>query len=138
MWSHYADGHAGLCLEFQVFRKLGIPLDVTYADEFPIVNFLTDSDRKQMEANLLTKAARWSSECEWRIINTDDGFGLRSFAPEILTGIIFGCRMPQADRDLVRQWVAAGPARPEFYEAIARADTFDLDVVPLAASESVG
>lgn len=60
MWSFYADNHRGVCLGF-LHRKgpLGPAHAVKYSTTFPSVEFLRDTDRRKMEANLLTKADGW-------------------------------------------------------------------------------
>ena len=35
----------------------------------------------QMEANLLTKAAAWKHDAEWRVIDTNDGPGYQAVQP---------------------------------------------------------
>ena len=42
MWSHYASGHTGVCLQFEYApgrEFFGLALPVSYADEFPDVTF---------------------------------------------------------------------------------------------------
>lgn len=131
MWSHYGDSHRGFCLEFETTTGLGIPLDVSYSVDFPRVDFLRDSDRRQMEANLLTKAAVWSYEREWRILDTNEGPGVRQFPPEMLSGVVFGCKMTEEDRAAVHGWVESGPTSPKFYEAVIKEDSYSLEVLPL-------
>lgn len=91
MWSHYADGHKGFCIEYgfskscEALKELLI-LPVVYSKErikFPWrVAFATnkEDERIKQEAaytmllSLLTKDEVWSYENEWRIIilNTNE------------------------------------------------------------------
>jgi hypothetical protein len=100
---------------------------VVYAPEFPIISF-TDSAKSQA-AILLTKAAHWCYEKEWRILA--DRSGLVPFNPVSLSGVVFGCRMPETDRRSVRQWIAAGKSRPRLYEAVISDQSYSLAVRPL-------
>ncbi|HEV3456394.1 MAG TPA: DUF2971 domain-containing protein [Thermoanaerobaculia bacterium] len=144
MWSHYGAGHSGVCLEFETdFGEEGAPsarslpgsdnapgpVRVAYSSTFPSVGFF-ESNERQVQAILLTKAERWSYEREWRIIDFK-GPGLRHFDPWRLSGIIFGCRMIETDRKAIKEWIEAGPTRPRLYEASIAAGSYSLDVRPL-------
>jgi Protein of unknown function (DUF2971) len=152
MWSHYASGHCGLCLEFET--DLGedgtpspissqasspvapSPMSVSYSSTFPLVGFF-DSDERQVKDILLTKAERWSYEREWRMIDYN-GPGLRKFDPRKLSGVIFGCRMPGADRNAIKEWIEAGPTRPRLYEAAIAKASYLLEVRPLEEHRGPG
>lgn len=138
MWSYYADGHTGLCLQFEHVVSFGVAHDVTYAQVFPQVSFLRDSARRQMEANLLTKAAQWVDEREWRIIDYERGPGLRKLSPQVVSGVIFGCRMPKEDRELVANWITAGPFNPDLYEAMIKEGEYALEIRRLSNGALLG
>ncbi|MBM3531066.1 MAG: DUF2971 domain-containing protein, partial [Alphaproteobacteria bacterium] len=82
MWSHYADCHKGVVLEFRCLPHLdsamGAAQAVTYSKEMPtlfdeefLVNLLagrTMMDPAEIaKKQILTKADRWSYEKEWRL-----------------------------------------------------------------------
>lgn len=91
MWSHYAEGHKGFCIEYD-FSKSGeelkelLILPVVYSKErikFPWrVAFATNKENERIKReaaytmllSLLTKDEVWSYENEWRIIalNTNE------------------------------------------------------------------
>jgi hypothetical protein len=50
------------------------------------------------------------------------------YPQELLTGVIFGCMMPDHLRRLVRQWAAEGNCRVAFFEARPKAGQFGLDI----------
>lgn len=140
MWSHYAGGHAGVCLQFEncvglVDVPKGVPLDVSYSEERPIIEILNDSSRSQAVATLLTKASPWSHEGEWRIVN-EGGAGVHQFAPEFLSGVIFGLRTSEENRRTVQEWIAAGPTKPHLYEAHVSPGRFALEIVRLEETVS--
>lgn len=85
MWSHYADGHKGFCIEYDFNQECDaskelLILPVVYSKErmkFPwnVVLAVDKEDEKiKMEAaqtmilSLLTKDEVWSYENEWRVI----------------------------------------------------------------------
>jgi hypothetical protein len=109
MWSHYADNHLGICLEFGVdnplFRQA---LQVLYASEYPL--WITHEFEAKPDRGIemiLTKAEEWRYEKEFRLISLrpgpkahwlrahDDFFSL---PPGALKSVIVGC---EADYDAV-------------------------------------
>ena len=78
MWSHYADGHKGLCLEFETIidamhaysMLFGSAIEVTYSEERPILNILKRGEPMEYQKALLTKSNHWNYEKEWRIVNS--------------------------------------------------------------------
>ena len=82
MWSHYADGHKGFCIEYDfsgseeaILSK--IPFPVFYSDDRPLVPWKAalDNSKKNIEEasrklmiGLLTKDKAWKYENEWRIL----------------------------------------------------------------------
>jgi hypothetical protein len=101
MWSHYADKHQGICLEFSSDNPLiRLARPVHYRKEYP--EWTPQSYGPESEANaldlVLTKAMDWCYEREWRIIATslegptklyNDSF--IKLPPGALSAIIIGC-----------------------------------------------
>lgn len=82
MWSHYAEGHSGICIEYN-FKELGpntsqtrILYPVIYTDEiFDATQYLIDPIKKGHRYNNLfgiypsiSKSNEWEYEREWRTI----------------------------------------------------------------------
>lgn len=73
MWSHYANGHKGMCLEFDTsYEPFNRAFNVNYSNEFPsvsIVKLLMDSREISLTEEtlkpLLTKYTAWKYEKEW-------------------------------------------------------------------------
>lgn len=109
MWSHYADGHRGFCLEFDTsvppFNKA---LEVHYVDAPPVLNPVDvlvdgpsdDPDNDLLRAFVLTKARCWSYEQEWRLMHAEPSkrYG---YGDGPLTGIYFGAEMDHAHKDII-------------------------------------
>lgn len=155
MWSHYAEGHKGVCLEFQF--KLGefgdVPignrfapvcaLPVCYAEEFPDFDFVeysisckrNEAARLQfLKTIFLTKAMAWKYEQEYRIIDLPprrgiQRYGCRGFSPTSLTGIIFGCRIEEQGKEEIRTLASARQPRPRLYQAKVKPCEFALEIV---------
>lgn len=69
MWSHYADGARGACIEFDA--NLGMFLaaqQVHYSDQEPVINRLTDSHDEILKKSMFIKGTHWAYEQEWRIV----------------------------------------------------------------------
>lgn len=130
MWSHYANNHQGYCLEFEAADHtpvFGTAQEVKYSTDFPVVDFFNTPNEEQVDLIFLTKFAGWSYENEWRIIDHMSGPGAHEYPPELLRGVIFGIRMPEADRAKIRAWVDKRDHPVKFYEA--RQDSHQFKVV---------
>jgi hypothetical protein len=76
LWSHYGGDHRGLCLEFDTSSPWLSKLHkVRYTDEIPEFNVADElgGENSRIVEPLLTKAACWSYEEEWRAIHHTAG-----------------------------------------------------------------
>jgi hypothetical protein len=134
MWSHYSDSHTGICLEltFQTLEKLH---EVRYSDVRPQFFFadVREQDRDDERyrngiiSTLTTKASHWAYEKECRGIDFG-GPGEREMPDGMLSGIIFGCRTSDADKQTVRDWVASAGRNVTFSQAVQRDGAFAVDI----------
>ena len=103
MWSYYANGHKGYCIEYSAedflkcFRQFLLP--VSYQDE--TINAFSIYSRNGFNPSyelairtIITKSTEWSSENEWRLIKTiprckAPGLECKSPTP---TAIYLGCQ----------------------------------------------
>jgi len=102
MWSHYADGHKGLCLEFDTnyipFDDVSKVHHVKYRNAYPVISpvaFLTEPIESLTP--LITKSEEWCYENEWRIILQQPERTEFIYDPKALTAIYFGCSMLKED-----------------------------------------
>ncbi len=115
MWSHYADKHKGLCLEFDGSSNcifFGEAQPVEYEDYTPIP--LREDSNRQVTRAILTKSKHWSYEREYRIFRPGIAGHKLNYPVELLTGIIFGCMMPEKIRETIKQWATQGGCRVAF------------------------
>ena len=129
MWSHYACSHSGVCLQFRVvvdppFFTPAMP--VTYTRDLPMPNLLGEDRHERAQQLLLTKAEDWAYEREWRILEPDRVPGSRSFPPKLLSAIIRGVKMSQANKDTVMKWVAQRSMPLPVYQATLNATKYGL------------
>ncbi len=151
MWAHYADGHRGFCLEFlndpndQFHAKRQpndpdfrshpclFPYEVEYSEEYPVINPLSEDyadDEKIGRKAFLTKATQWQYEKEWRILGDNNTPGPHQFPSRFLTGIIFGCKMSDAHKDMIHEWCKGRQQVVKYYEAQRAADAYALKIIP--------
>lgn len=118
MWTHYAENHQGIALQFRCIPQLDSPWKearpVNYVENMPRLvdeQFLSDllagnghfEPKEIINRLIYTKSTDWSLEREWRICfgtgrNSDATFEDLPFHPLELGAIIFGFRMPKEDQ----------------------------------------
>ena len=131
LWSHYAEGHSGLCLQFLRTNNtpfFGQALQVDYQQDYPDVDLLTKDSNKMINAFLLTKAIDWKYEAEWRIIDHDKGPGDRVFPEHLLVGVILGARMKPEDQKEVMTWLNRRNKPVQVFRASVGSGAFSLKI----------
>ncbi len=138
LWSHYSGSHKGFCLEFDASTDIfGHAMKVTYQTEYPSIDITEPDEDINLRLSVLTKAQFWAYEGEYRLVSMEPNepgalpvnYHIFHFPTHLLTGVIFGCQMPQADKDLIMQW-SDGSARPIQYSRMVKSATaFALEVV---------
>lgn len=134
MWSHYADQHRGYCLEFEATDHtymFGEAHPVSYSDDYPSVEFYTVTSSEKVHLSFLSKYRGWSYEQEWRVVDTRNGPGLRSYPPELLRGVSFGLRMLDSDKTRIREWMKQREHSVKFYECRQDDRRFQIDIKQL-------
>jgi hypothetical protein len=150
LWSHYTNGHKGICLCFKS-EKIGsgnflildsnpeILLPVNYNEknneELPKqVNMLSKYDPEELAAFLLTKHSLWVYEEEYRLILWDgfkDKF-TKSFRKEDLEGIIFGIKTPIEDikriYDILKPNYLDAGIKVNFYKVQEMQDKYTIKI----------
>jgi hypothetical protein len=154
MWAYYAQNHAGLVLRFCDAPGVDSPWStarsIRYVKEMP--NFFDDESlsnmlsgeavdhRRIMDTFIFTKSTHWEHEREWRIYSaagrTRESHEDIPFNAMELSGVIFGCRMPADERELVADLVRKRYPATTLFQATTRSDTYGLTIAPLAAEGS--
>ena len=115
MWSHYADSHKGVCLQFKDIKqclnvgKINMHYErVNYVpcDKRPTLKPLS-TDHASIIETLSTKYDIWEYEQEWRIIAYSDTFPSSEvyikMLKRFLTGCVFGIDMSEEDKVAFKQ-----------------------------------
>jgi Protein of unknown function (DUF2971) len=111
MWSHYAQDHTGVCIQFERvkdYRTLLHALPVRYEDDFPVVNWIGPDAIVDM---LFRKHPDWSYERESRLLLMGQASHYLHLRPEAVRGIVFGCRATDTERAIVAELLAMRASR---------------------------
>jgi hypothetical protein len=114
MWSHYADSHRGICIEFDLnaaFEYWRRVLPVQYLHHYPYV-LGTEISVSELSAIYLSKSTQWTYEKEWRFINELKTPGLLEFPEESISGVILGLNISQENTALVKEWIKYRKRKP--------------------------
>lgn len=136
MWSHYADSHRGVCIEYATSDDLLFGCElirVRYATKYPALSSSDTPDRKYIRKYLSTKSNRWKHEREWRIIHHDPG--LKDIPPENeandLAAVILGCKISNEDRDEIVRAVQSRADGTLTFQVSLVDTSYDLRVEPI-------
>ena len=136
MWSHYADDHRGLCIEYDLKGNEGNvcpdikPVNYRHPRSIKIsdliawkVNGSSQAEAIVHDTFFFAKAPQWRYEREWRNINAASG---DNGAPFRMSGIYFGLRCdPVVQTNIVK--LLDDEKRPiEFYDIYPLHNTFRL------------
>jgi len=103
LWTEYAAGHAGWCLEFANQDLFMFAHQVIY-DEERKIDFGSPSDEQEWKF-LYRKTLRYVPEEEVRIFKFSRGQPhTTAFEPSLLKRIILGKNMPDEDQRIIREW----------------------------------
>ena len=123
-WSHYADSHRGMCLEFDATRDpIGRAYRVCYRDEYPTVK-VSEWKENPLRA-ILTKSPDWAREREYRsllikdttdkLLTVDPTGSFIQIPSRALTGVYFGAETSEEDKKVVLDLISEGPFNPSIY-----------------------
>lgn len=115
MWSHYANHHKGIVVEFNTFQDkytelrdvekklLGFP--IVYQNEMPKISARNGQDGfSAVQSSILTKSLSWEYENEVRVLSTQSGPGIHNFDHSLISRVIAGVKMTNCDYlDLVKR-----------------------------------
>ncbi|HTK18219.1 MAG TPA: DUF2971 domain-containing protein [Mucilaginibacter sp.] len=132
MWSHYAEKHQGICLEFDPLVQLDyfLTAEVHYTDQFQPLNYFK-SDEDALIIMAITKSTVWEYEGEIRVLRPTEN-GKQFFNKSALTGVIFGCKTPVHIIDDIRKLLTdSGYHNVSFRQATMAKDRFQLSIEDL-------
>ncbi|WP_226488941.1 DUF2971 domain-containing protein [Pseudomonas sp. B20] len=148
MWAYYGDSNKGIALRFESDPEIDSPYvtakPMRYQKHIPnlyddedLAGFISGvssiSDKYILEKLIYTKSDAWAHEKEWRLQSGDgrnkyDAFEDIKFAKSELTGVIFGCRMPEEERTLLANMVRLHYPHAEVLQAEIRSDEYQIEI----------
>ncbi len=123
LWSHYAEGHKGICLEFDTsFPLFSKARKVDYSPNFPLIDpikMLFSSKNEIIEEvnkPLFAKYEGWSYEKEWRLFHEEPNKEY-VYPVQALKSVYFGLSVDRADLEIVCLILHGQSKDIKFYEA---------------------
>lgn len=139
MWSHYTNGHRGVCLEFDQTKApfdLAIPIEYTKEYKaFKVPPFDYDAIIKTL---YLSKAECWSYEKEYRVALPDMHNRLYKYDKGALKSVTFGCNMPRDDITKIIQWLPKLSPIVKALCAAKKSTKYGLEFFPVGVKTSNG
>lgn len=148
LWSHYADSHRGVALEFDASSTAAMPFvtaePVKYRKRAPCAyskkNFIEDAlglaalpdAARALVPLVMTKSVEWTHEREWRVVRLaaegdQDLFSDLPFSPRSLSRIFLGCRISPHDKREISCLVTGDFAHVEIHQARQSPTRFALE-----------
>lgn len=123
MWSHYANNHRGICLEFEFddnhceeLEKVDYdsPRGISAKDLYRWrVNSDIEAAQRVRHSFIFTKSSDWGYEAEWRATRSPSGSAPSPFK---LRSILFGARCDSSIITTLVKLFSGGEVNPRFYE----------------------
>jgi hypothetical protein len=118
MWSHYADSHRGLVLEYSTaFFPFSSAIPIHYKSNLSLDEYPDLFDDNHYFPWYEFKGEPWAYEKEWRIINHGDVSGL-SYPSEALKRVIFGINTDPSLQAIIINIVSTRYHDVQFQKAI--------------------
>ena len=138
LWSHYANSHSGLCVEFDAKRfPVSYAYKVKYCNEYPFIEY----PRPENELGfipVLVKSLDWAYEDEYRSVFAPEAPGAFESDGESvklshcdITGIYLGAAMTVSDISSVIGIIEKGPFNPSVYQAKISDSSYELEFVKI-------
>lgn len=136
MWSHYADSHKGICVQFDTSVSessdiIGGAVQVDYQDNIPTVDYYYLSKKDMALQVVATKSTEWKYEDEWRTLEMDAARTTVPYPPDALSGVILGKEISQENKDQVLELVAKQDHDVTVEQAALDPNTYSLTFSPV-------
>jgi len=95
MWSHYAENHKGICIEFETCEDLGIATNIhpiKYKSTRPSIDIFDDFSPKSYIDFYMVKSLDWQYEKEYRLTYSEKSHKLVAFSRKFISKVIIGAK----------------------------------------------
>lgn len=132
MWSHYADSHRGICLEFDITEDYDFfvfPIIIKYERGYPKID-VSETRGNVGKELLTTKYEGWQYEQEVRIYK--EAYREYEFKPTSLKAIYFGCKVEDSERKNLYEFIRGIECfgHVEFYKGKVSESEYKIDFNP--------
>jgi len=123
MWSHYANSHQGVCLEYDFGTLSNYFYKVNYTSTYPLITyseFLASGIKNSMNyiyKALYTKCKVWEYEKEWRIILPGYNNKKLEYSPKALNAIYLGCNISTNQFNKLVDTFSGNTYRPKIFQS---------------------
>lgn len=130
MWSHYANKHTGICIEYDFkdfCNKCKIVFPVIYTNRFENHSTIIGKENKNI-LFAITKAKDWRYEKEWRVIKVnrldeyEKGMSIQAPKP---SAIYMGCKISKKDEEAIKDIIIE--KNIDLYKMKLSRNSFELD-----------
>ncbi|HET9216648.1 MAG TPA: DUF2971 domain-containing protein [Terriglobia bacterium] len=141
-WSHYADAHCGVCIEFDTsIPPVGFALPITYTTEYPTLKVprIVEPTNAGMQKAFLTKAIDWHYEQEHRVLRLlipDAGISAHLMVEwdgqvalaraDIAKTLTLGVKMPQPLRKELVEWTRTHAPHVQVFQAALHPSRYEV------------
>ena len=132
MWSHYAAGHEGYCIEFEASDStpvFGEAQQVNYSPQYPMVEMFRMTGRQKADLTFLTKHRGWRYEREWRIIANETGPGHYPYPSQLMNRVIFGLSTSTKIKKKIREYASSRETPVRFAQATRHPHRFAIEIL---------
>ena len=127
MWSHYADRHSGICLEYECDKINNLILPVIYSNNIiDLSEDILNDNYSAIFKGALIKANDWIYEKEWRILHKNLNIGGDGFLIKFprVKSIYLGCNVNKNDKATITE--LANEKGIDLYQMKMKKDKFEL------------
>ncbi|MBB1139177.1 DUF2971 domain-containing protein [Myroides sp. WP-1] len=128
MWSHYANSHKGVCIEYEILKSpetFVSPIPVEYSNKYPKLNYIRNQ-HDLLEKTICRKSTEWSYEDEFRILKPKNG--VYKIKKESIRSISFGVKCSENDRiELVKILKNNNYNHVKLYQCLLSQRSFELE-----------
>lgn len=136
-WSHYANSHKGICIEFDAsILPISLAYKVEYSNIYPEITYPVPSDERAFKPALV-KAKIWAYENEYRTmflpstkILPNDGESLLLDSSTI-KNVYMGAKISDEDKQAVLDVISKSDIAPKLWQASLSTNSFNLEFTQL-------
>lgn len=136
-WSHYANSHKGICIEFDAsILPISFAYKVEYSNIYPEITYPVPPDERAFKPALV-KAKIWAYENEYRTMFLPKAMRLPNDGESLLLdsstikNVYMGAEISDEDKQAVLDVITKSDFAPKLWQANLSTNSFDLEFTPL-------